>query len=205
VAARALADGADGRLEVRWAGQEGCPFVPAVAARPASSSPWRTLVCRDVAAELPRLMHEYRPQVVLLVVGAMELMEQRYAADGPPVLPGGAEYRTAHDRQLEAVMATLRAWRVPLLVADTPVLGVGSYSTFEMADPARADAFNLMIGEWAAENADVRVLPYGGPISDFEVVHGSIRPDGSHPLLEQLTGIARSTLVPSLVGLAVSR
>jgi hypothetical protein len=94
---------------------------------------------------------------------------------------------------------------VPLLVADTPVLGVGSYSTFEMADPARADAFNLMIGEWAAENADVRVLPYGGPISDFEVVHGSIRPDGSHPLLEQLTGIARSTLVPSLVGLAVSR
>jgi hypothetical protein len=176
--------------------------VPAVAARPAADSPWRTLLCRDVAAQLPRSLAEYRPQAVLLVVGAMELMEQRYTPNGPAVLPGSAAYRAAHDGQLDAVLKVLRGWGVPLLVADTPPLGVGSYSTFEMADPARAEAFNSMIGRWAAANDDVRVLAYGGAITDHESAHGSIRPDGSHPLLEQLTVIARSTLVPAVLDIA---
>jgi peptidoglycan/LPS O-acetylase OafA/YrhL len=199
VAARALADGADGRVVVKWAGQEGCPFVPAVAARPASTSPWRELECNDVTFTLPVAIDEFHPDVVLLVLGAMELMEQKYPDVDTPQLPGTSMYREHHDRQLGSVMSILRAKGVRLIVADTPPLGVGSYSTFEMADPARAKAFNEMVAAWDRAAADVSLLSYGQFITAYEAAHGGIRPDGSHPELGPLTEIARSELVPELV------
>jgi hypothetical protein len=100
-------------------------------------------------------------------------------------------------------MAVLRSRGVRLLFADSPPLGVGSFSTFEMADPARAEAFNAMLADWDDTHEDVDVLPYGAAIMQYESSHGSIRPDGSHPLVEPLTDIARSTLVPSLLALLV--
>jgi hypothetical protein len=92
-----------------------------------------------------------------------------------------------------------------LVVADTPPLGVGAFSTFEMADPARADAFNAMIAGWAGLNDDVAVLPYGERIVAYEAEHGNIRFDGSHPQLEPLTAIARDSLVGDLVDTVRSR
>jgi hypothetical protein len=173
--------------------------VPAVAARPASTSPWRELECNDVTFTLPVAIDEFHPDVVLLVLGAMELMEQKYPDVDTPQLPGTAMYREHHDRQLGSVMSILRAKGVRLVVADTPPLGVGSYSTFEMADPARAKAFNEMVAAWDRAAADVSLLPYGQFITAYETAHGGIRPDGSHPELGPLTEIARSELVPELV------
>ena len=202
VAARALADGADGRMVVKWAGQEGCPFVPAVAARPASTAPWRQLVCNDVTATLPAAIDDFHPDVVLLVLGAMELMEQQYPDLATPQLPGTSAYREHHDRQLESVMSILRAKGVRLIVADTPPLGVGSFSSYEMADPQRAKAFNDMVAAWDRAANDVSVLRYGESITAYESKHGGIRPDGSHPELGPLTDIARADLVPELVSAA---
>lgn len=200
MAARALADGSAGSLVVRWAGQEGCPLVPAAAARPARDSPWRELNCTDPVSALPKVIEEFAPDAVLVVLGAMELMELR-AADGTSMLPGDAAYRAAHDKALAALLRVAQAGGTRLVFADSPPLGVGSFSTFEMADPARARRFNAMLAEWDRDHDDVSVLSYGGPITRYEAEHGSIRPDGSHPLVEPLTGIARDELVPSLVAL----
>ena len=200
MAARALADGSDGRLVVRWAGQEGCPLVAASAARPARDAPWRELACTDAAAMLRPLLDEFAPDAVLVVLGAMELMELR-RSDGSSMLPGDSAYRSAHDAALQSLLRVLRGSGVRLLFADSPPLGVGSFSTFEMADPARAEAFNTMLADWEAVDEQVAVLPYGGPITQYEAAHGSIRPDGSHPSIEPLTEIARSVLVPELLSL----
>jgi len=200
MAARALADGSDGALVVRWAGQEGCPLVRATAARPARDAPWRALTCADPASALPAVVDEFAPDAVLVVLGAMELMELR-GVDGTTMLPGDAAYRAAHDEALNSLLSVLHDRGVQLLFADSPPLGVGSFSTFEMADPGRADAFNRMVGDWDRHHGDVSVLAYGGPISRFEAEHGSIRPDGSHPSIEPLTNIARAELVPSLLAL----
>lgn len=200
MAARALADGSDGALVVRWAGQEGCPLVRAVAARPAHDSPWRELTCTDPASALPAVIDEFAPDAVLVVLGAMELMELR-STDGTTMLPGDAAYRTAHGEALASLRKVLQQQGIRLVVADSPPLGVGSFSTYEMADPVRAEAFNAMLADWDDTYDDVDVLPYGGPITRYEADHGSIRPDGSHPLVEPLTDIARATLVPSLLAL----
>ena len=189
-------------MVVKWAGQEGCPFVPAVAARPASTAPWRQLVCNDVTATLPAAIDDFHPDVVLLVLGAMELMEQQYPDLATPQLPGTSAYREHHDRQLESVMSILRAKGVRLIVADTPPLGVGSFSSYEMADPQRAKAFNDMVAAWDRAANDVSVLRYGESITAYESKHGGIRPDGSHPELGPLTDIARADLVPELVSAA---
>lgn len=200
MAARALADGSDGSLVVRWAGQEGCPMVRAGAARPARDSPWRELTCVEPRQVLPAVIEEFQPDAVLVVLGAMELMELR-GLDGSTMLPGDAAFRAAHDEALGELLGVVREHGVRLLFADSPPLGVGSFSTFEMADPARAEAFNRMLAGWDTAYDDVSVLAYAGPIQRFEAEHGSIRPDGSHPSIEPLTGIARVELVPALLAL----
>jgi hypothetical protein len=134
----------------------------------------------------------------------MELMEQRYPGDPPDGdghLPGSSAYAAFHDREVDSLMAILRERGLPLLVADTPPLGVGSFSTYEMADPKRADAFNHELSRWDARQPDLFTLPYAGPLTAYESVHGLIRTDGSHPELAPLTDIARASLVPELLDL----
>jgi hypothetical protein len=204
-AAQALADAGADELVVQWAGEEACPFVTTVATRAAPSLDWTPSQCVGPVAKLNGVLDSFRPDAVLLVVGAMELMEQRYPGDDTGYLPGHPAYLAAHDRALDDVMAVLSPRGVPLVVADTPPLGVGAFSTFEMADPARADAFNAMIAGWAGLNDDVAVLPYGERIVAYEAEHGNIRFDGSHPQLEPLTAIARDSLVGDLVDTVRSR
>lgn len=196
-AAQALADAGADELVVQWAGEEACPFATTVATRAAPSLDWTPSECVGPLAKLDGLLDSFRPDAVLLVVGAMGLMEHRYPGDETGYLPGHPTYLAAHSRALDEVMEVLRPRGVPLVVADTPPLGVGAFSTFEMADPARADAFNSMIAAWTS--VDVAVLPYGARIVAYEAERGNIRFDGSHPQLEPLTEIARDWLVGDLV------
>jgi hypothetical protein len=185
-------------LVVQWAGEEACPFATAVATRPAPSLDWTPSECVGPVAMLDGVLDSFRPDAVLLVVGAMALMEHRYPGDEAGHLPGVPEYLAAHARALDDVMEVLRPRGIPLVVADTPPLGVGAFSTFEMADPERAEAFNSMIADWTS-SVDVAVLPYGARIVAYEAERGNIRFDGSHPELESLTEIARDWLVGDLV------
>ena len=197
-AAQALAQAGTGELVVEWAGEEACPFVRTDASRAAPTMDWKPSECVGPEVKLAGVLDAFRPDAVLLVVGAMELMEQRYPGDGVGHLPGDPAYLDAHARALDELMAGLRTDGVPLVVADTPPLGVGSFSTFEMADPERARSFNEMIAEWAATHRDVGVLAYGARIVEYEAEHGNIRFDGSHPDLAALTEIARTSLVADL-------
>jgi len=198
-AAQALADAGADELVVQWAGEEACPFATTSATRPAPSLDWTISECDGPIVRLDGVLGSFRPDAVLLVVGAMELMEHRYPGDEAGHLPGAPAYLAAHARALDELMAVLRPNDVPLVVADTPPLGVGAFSTFEMADPARAEQFNSMIAGWADRHPDVAVLPYGERIVAHEAAHGNIRFDGSHPDIGALTAIARDWIVDDLV------
>jgi hypothetical protein len=203
--AKALNDAAGGSLVVQWAGQEGCPLVQVDAVRGTRKEAWMTLTkCRDVPATLPAAVDAFHPDAVLLVLGAMELMEQHYPSDpsgGNGHIVGDAVYAQHHDEQMRRLMAVIDAHHLPLMIADTPPLGVGGLSSFDMADPARAASFNSLVAAWHDRYPSLMVFPYADALVSYERIHGGIRLDGSHPLLAPLTDIARATLLPQLLHL----
>ena len=76
--AKALNDGGDGRFQLLWAGANGCALVPMTAIRSERDGPAgtrlrvaRTRSCRPWSTS-------FRPDVVLVMIGPLELVEQRY-------------------------------------------------------------------------------------------------------------------------------
>jgi hypothetical protein len=199
--AKALNDGSAGRLELQWAGGEGCPFVRVTATRANASAAWVPTPCEPYESKLPPLVASFHPDAILIVAGAMELLEQRYPGSSAGRLPGSAEYAAYHDAEMAAFMAMVRPWHLPVLVADAPPVTGGLYTTLEMTDPARLRAWNEQIARWDSAYDDLAVLPYAAPLAAYEQVHGSIRSDGSHPDIGPLTDIARTSLVDPLIAI----
>lgn len=195
IVARALHDASDGRLVVRWAGAEGCPFVETTAIRSAATADWEPTTCEPFRTRLPAILETFEPDAVLLVAGAMEMLEQQYPGDPIGHLPGSATYVARHDSEMAAFLTMLEPYGVPLFVADAPPLLAGVFVTAEMTEPARLAAWNEQITRWDERFDEVQVLSYAGPLLAYEAANGVIRTDGSHPELEPLTEIARASLV----------
>lgn len=202
--AQALSEGSGGRLQVTWAGANGCPIVRAEAIRPSPRDPWTEVTCEPFDTKLPPLFAANPPDVVLLVVGPMELVEQRYPGDPDGHVAGDPEFIAFHDSEMAALLEVVRAVDAPLVVADSPTLSVGTWSSKEMVAPGRLAAWNAQVERWAAAWPDVTMLPYAQVIADHEAVHGSVRPDGVHPDIVVLTELARETLVDLVLSATTS-
>ncbi|MFZ4812198.1 MAG: acyltransferase family protein [Ilumatobacteraceae bacterium] len=199
--AKALGDGSDGRLSIRWAGKEGCPIVVVEATRAATQQPWTPSTCVPVTTTLPALLSDERPDAMLIVAGGMEMLEQRYAGDPNGYVAGTEGFQRAHDAVMDDIVALVRPYAIPIVIADAPQLGYSSFSSGEMATPERAAAWNAQIQRWADAHPEVEILPYAGPLQAYEAEYGGIRPDGSHPEIGPLTDIARASLVEPLLEL----
>ncbi len=198
--AQALSEGSSGRLQVTWAGANGCPIVRAESTRPSPRDPWTEVTCEPFDTKLPALFASSPPDLVLLVVGPTELVEQRYRGDPDGHVAGDPEFIAFHDSEMAALVAVVGAAGVPLVVADSPPLAVGMWSSKEMVAPDRLAAWNAQVARWAAAWPDVSVLPYADIIIEYEAEHGSIRADGVHPDVVVLTDLARRSLVDLLLG-----
>lgn len=201
--ARALHDGSDGRLLVTWAGANGCPFVPVSATRPTRGE-WLPVACPVLVDVLPGVIAQARPDVVLLVVGPTELLQQQYPGDPSPHVVGDGAFQAAHDAQMQTVLGLLPVG-VPMLVADCPPIAAGPWASPEMTDPARLAAWHAQIERWDASSEQVITWPYASVITGHEAEHGSIRSDGAHPDIDVLTQLAREQLVPMLLAAVPSR
>jgi peptidoglycan/LPS O-acetylase OafA/YrhL len=195
IVANALDTAADGRIEVIWAGEEGCPFVAVEATRASSELDWVVRECRGPTAELAALLGSFQPDAVVVVAGAMAMMEHRYPGDPEGYLPGSPEYVVRHDAGMLELLEMLGPLGVPVVVADAPPLGIGSYSTFEMADRRRLEAWNAQIRRWDDAHDEVSTWAYADAIIAYEAEYGNIRTDGSHPEFEPLVEIMRATLL----------
>ena len=195
IVANALDTAADGRIEVIWAGEEGCPFVAVEATRASSELDWVVRECRGPTAELAALLGSFQPDAVVVVAGAMAMMEHRYPGDPEGYLPGSPEYVVRHDAGMLELLEMLGPLGVPVVVADAPPLGIGSYSTFEMADRRRFEAWNAQIRRWDDAHDEVSTWAYADAITAYEAEYGNIRTDGSHPEFEPLVAIMRATLL----------
>jgi hypothetical protein len=197
--ASALSQAANDRLEVLWAGANGCPFVRAAAARSSRHGDWTTLHCEPFDTKLPPILRTFRPDAILLVVGPTELQELRMPGEQVGHVVGDPSFTRDHDAEMAAFRAV--AGDVPLIVADSPSIRAAGWATTEMADPARVEAWNRQVARWVAADPRVRLLPYAAALTQYESAHGDIRPDGVHPDIGPLTELARQVLVDEVVGL----
>jgi peptidoglycan/LPS O-acetylase OafA/YrhL len=198
--ASALSQGSDGRLDVLWAGANGCPFARAAAARPDHHGDWIPLHCDPFDRKLPPLLRDFRPDSVLLVVGPMEFQELRMADDPVGHVAGEPAFTSEHDAEMAAFRSVIG--NLPLVVADAPTIRAGAWATPEMADPTRATAWNDLVTHWTAVDPRVRMLHYAAALTAYEATHGNIRTDGVHPEIGPLTDLARAVLVDQVLALA---
>ena len=71
----ALQDGGDGRVDVLWAGANGCPLAPVVAAHGRSDGVWTDRNCTPWDQKVLPLLESFRPDVLLVMTGPTELQE----------------------------------------------------------------------------------------------------------------------------------
>jgi hypothetical protein len=197
-AARALNDGSAGRLEVLWAGANGCPLAPVEAMRPAPQAPWRASHCANYDDKLPPVVADFDPDLVLVVVGPTELGEVRLPGDPAAHTVLDAPYRDARTAAIERIMNVVGPG-VPVLVADVPPIVSGGFASPEMTDDRRLAALDAQLAEWDERWAQVSTFGYRGPLADAEAIAGSMRPDGVHPDVVALTELARTVLVDRLI------
>jgi peptidoglycan/LPS O-acetylase OafA/YrhL len=195
--AMALNDGGDGRVEVLWAGANGCPLAPVEATRSSSDAEWTSHDCEPYASKLAPLMASFAPDAVLVVSGPTELTEHRFAGDPAARVAGDLAFAAARDRTLAAIAGT--AAGVPVLVADVPGVRPGGFASREMTDPARLDVLNDQIARWDLRSEQIAVFPYRGVLEAAERTYGQLRTDGVHPDAAPLEALARSVYVDLLI------
>ena len=198
--ARALSDAASDRLQVTWAGENGCPFVRVEAIRASRelNDTWSTS-CTPVATKVQTLIATHPPDVVLLASTVYELEDQRYLGDPEWHTPKDAAYRSHHDTEMSAFVAMLQTHQVPLLVATSPGALAGPFFTPEMTAPWRLIEWNSQINRWCDSSPYIDCFDYAGPLLAAEAVNGVMRSDGVHPDIEPLTALAQQVLANSLI------
>jgi peptidoglycan/LPS O-acetylase OafA/YrhL len=198
--AMALNDGSDGRLEVLWAGANGCPLAPVEATRVDRGAPWMTHQCEAYATKLPPLVASFGPEAVLVMTGPTELSEHRYPGDPDGHLPGDPAFVAARDRAIDSI-AEAAGPQVPVLVADVPAVRPGGFASREMAGAERLAALNAQVDEWDRRSVQIARFPYRDTLEGAETSPGSLRTDGVHPDAAPLEALARSVYVDELLDL----
>ena len=198
--ATALNDGSDGRLEVVWAGANGCPISDVEATRLSSAEPWSDRECESYEDKLAPLVTSFAPDVVLVVSGPTELAEQRFAGDPDGHVAGDPGFTAARDRAIDAIAATVGE-QVPVLVTDAPAIRPGGFASSEMAEPARLAAVNEQVELWDRRSPQIARFPYRAALEGAESSPGALRSDGVHPDAAPLEALARSTYVDQVIEL----
>ena len=208
VLARALHD-VDDRLDVLWAGANGCPIVRATTLHAGTGREPNPLDCPDFAVKLPRLLDDFDPHVVVVMPGTIALANLTFIGDDRPQVPGSADWVAYHDAEFAVLLDVLRpsaadrSAGVPaVLIADSPAIKRGPFSPSEMVLPERVAAVNAQIARWAVAHDGVDILDYAGPLTRYEAEFGSIRPDEVHPAAIELTGIAAAWFVDPVLAAA---
>ncbi len=202
--ARALHDGSDGSLVVLWAGANGCPFAPVEATRGRSDAPWSQPGCVPWHVKVPPLLDSFDPDVLFVMTGPMELAEHRFVGDPTGRVAGDPVFAAARDAELERLLSVVGP-ELPVLVADLPAIAQGRFSGPEMASPERLAAVNAQIVEWDQRLEQLRRFAYRDTLEAAEAARppgDQIRSDGTHPDVEPLAELARSTYVAELLEVA---
>jgi peptidoglycan/LPS O-acetylase OafA/YrhL len=201
--ARALHDGSDGELGVLWAGANGCPFGPVEATRGRSDRDWAESDCEPWHLKVPPLIDSFGPDVLFVMTGPMELVEHRLPGDPTARIAGDPVLAASRSAELEQLLAVLPE-RLPVLIADLPMITEGAFSGPEMTSPERLAAVNDQILDWDARHAQVTRFAYRDVLEAAEAARPAddqIRSDGTHPDVEPLAELARSTFVPELLAI----
>jgi hypothetical protein len=198
--AMALDDGSDGRLDVLWAGANGCPLAPVEATRVGRRAPWIEHECEPYTTKLPPLVASFAPDAVLVVSGPTEMSEHRFAGDPDGHGAGDPAFVAARDAAIDSIVEVVGGG-VPVLVADVPAVRPGGFASDEMAGRDRLAALNAQVDDWDVRSAQIARFPYRETLEGAETSPGSLRSDGVHPDAAPLEELARSVYVDELLDL----
>ncbi len=196
--AMALSDGSDGRLDVLWAGANGCPLAAVEATRTSPHDRWTTPACEPHETKLAPLLASFAPQALLVVSGPIELAEHRFAGDPTARVAGDAAFLAARDAAIGSLVELTRG-DVPILIADIPAVRPGLFSSREMTRPARLDALNAQIDAWDRGSSQITRFAYRDTLESAEPTPGALRSDGVHPDAGPLQELARSVYVDRVI------
>ena len=196
--AQGLSDGGDGSLEVTWTGANGCPLVSIVALRPGPGSNWNEVECPDRPSMMEKLLPEIKPDVVVLMTGSTEQSEHQFEPTGRGHNSTSDEFLRQRTETLDRLL-DVTGPKLPVLVADFPQVSVGTYAAPELLQPARLNALNDQVDDWAARYQRVERLEFRSVIDQRETDRGSIRPDGVHVDTVAMEELARDVLVPQMI------
>ena len=201
ILAAALYRADPGRVDVEWVGANGCPVVPVVALRSTASEPWQQVDCPANTRLVGEQLATFRPDVVVLMVSAGELLHQQYNGDGGDHIAGDREFTAVHDDFMRILSALLNDYDnghgVPLLVADCPQLVTSGFVKDETASRERIAAWNAQVHRWVDSSSSVGLLPYASAINDRQRLNTQehVLVDGIHADVDILIELVRTRLL----------
>jgi len=184
-----------GQLEVRWVGQNGCPFVDVEWIRSSLDDPWDFNYCPSMAELVAPQLTTFKPNVIVMMVAPNELRHQRYKGDEGDHVAGDPIYTRVHDDYMSAFVAPLVELGTTLLVADCPQLRANLNVNEEMVSPERIAAWNTQIQRWVDSSPSIELLQYAAAITEYENTVGEALVDGTHADVDILTELIRTDLL----------
>lgn len=197
ILAAALYRAAPDHIDVEWIGANGCPVVPVVALRSTTSELWQQVDCPPTTDNLAEPLATFRPDVVVLMVSAGELLHQQYAGDSGDHIAGDNEFTVVHDHFMRTLSALLTDNGVPLLIADCPQLLPSGFVKTETASPERIAAWNAQVQRWIGSSPNIGLLPYAGAINDRQQSYPQehVLVDGIHADIDILIELVHDRLL----------
>lgn len=195
ILAAALYRAAPERLDVEWIGANGCPVVQVVALRSTTAEPWTDVDCPATSDNLAERLAAFKPDVVVLMVSAGELLHQQYAGDDGDHVAGDSEFTVVHDDFIDAFSALLPG--TPLLIADCPQLITSGFVKPETASPERIAAWNAQVLRWIGSSSGIGLFPYAAAINERQQANPkeSVLVDGIHADVNILIELVHSRLL----------
>jgi hypothetical protein len=122
------------------------------------------------------------------------------------VVAGDPAFAAAHAQQMEDIQRLAAPFGAVVLLADAAPIDEGAFSGSDMAEPERVGAWNDVLRDLDARWANVGVVPWSGMLEDIEAAEGSVRADGVHIDLAELTRLVPDHIEPLITeGVAAVR
>jgi hypothetical protein len=188
-------------FDTAYWGALGCPWVRVEAVRGSGSDPWHTLECPQWDDELPGLLAEFAPEVVILVIGPTDLGEQRFPGSSEGHSAEDSEYVAFHVAEASAIAELLPA-STKVLIATSPRISPGPFSSESMSTPARSAAANAALASLPATSDQFLILEFGAAVQQFEDEFGSARMDGVHVSADAVMQLLTDGMAQTILALA---
>lgn len=214
--ASAIDVAAGDRYDVLWAGGRNCPLVAALEVRWWPDMAFDVSKCPTLEGTWTKVLDDFRPQLLIVVVSVPEQSEQRYVtvednADSDAnddandendgwFAVGEPEFDERHWAVIDSLVGLANDHSTRVVLFDAPSITSGSFAEADFADRRRVRNWNRLIDDFAAKWPEITVFDWADVVVRAETASGgkagSLREDGVHMAADVLALLAGAEIVP---------